>query len=135
MLQMPIGDLLERVRWLGKSGQRVDVLWQESKSIGFLARGREYRSEPHVNPSDPAGIAHSPRFAADAFALILERRRRPGEVDRFQRCCPGCDALLHEEGRVIDHCRADPVSKAYQRLFADEQARTCKRCGAVMPRP
>jgi 3-hydroxyanthranilate 3,4-dioxygenase len=169
MLQMPIVDLLERARRLGESGRRVDVLWQDSESIGFLARGREYRSEFHVNPSDevmvmvrgemrlhhrapageeavaivpqgstiftPAGIPHSPRFPADAFALILERRRRPGEVDRFQWYCPECDALLHEEHCVVDDYRADPVSKAYQRFFDDEQARTCKRCGAVMPRP
>jgi 3-hydroxyanthranilate 3,4-dioxygenase len=169
MLQMPIVDLRERARRLGESGRRVEVLWQDSESIGFLARGREYRSEFHVNPSDevmymvvgemrlhhrtpegeeavavipqgstiftPAGIPHSPRFPPDAFALILERRRRPGEVDRFQWYCPGCDALLHEERCVVDDYRADPVSKAYQRFFDDEQARTCRRCGTVTPRP
>jgi 3-hydroxyanthranilate 3,4-dioxygenase len=169
MLQMPIVDLLDRARRLGASGERVSVLWQDSESIGFLARGREYRSEFHINPSDevmlmvkgemrlhhrtpegkeavaviaegstiftPTGIPHSPRFPPDAFALILERRRRPGEVDRFQWYCPGCDALLHEERSVVDDYRADPVSQAYRRFFDDEAARTCKRCGTIMPRP
>ncbi|MEJ0067823.1 MAG: hypothetical protein WDO24_02745 [Pseudomonadota bacterium] len=115
MIQMPIVDLRAHARQLGESGQRVSVLWQDSQSIGFLARGREYRSEFHINPSDevmlmvkgemrlhyrtpegkediavipegstiftPTGVPHSPRFPPDAFALIMERKRRPGEID------------------------------------------------------
>ena len=95
-----------------------------------MARGREYRSEFHINPSDevmypikgdlrlhyrtedgkeeiadvpegsviytPAGTPHSPRFAPDAYLLVVERKRREGEIDRFQWFCPKCDALLHE---------------------------------------
>jgi 3-hydroxyanthranilate 3,4-dioxygenase len=169
MQKMPIVDLRAHARELGASGRRVSVLWQDSESIGFLARGREYRSEFHVNPSDevmlmvvgemrlhyrtpegreevavvpegstiftPAGIPHSPRFPPDAYALITERRRRPGEVDRFRWFCPSCDALLHEESCVVDDYRKDPVSKAYQRFFDSEAFRTCKSCGEVMARP
>ncbi|KRR22698.1 3-hydroxyanthranilate 3,4-dioxygenase [Bradyrhizobium retamae] len=32
--------------------KRVEVLWQEPESLAFVARGREYRSEFHVNDSD-----------------------------------------------------------------------------------
>jgi len=52
MLQMPIVDLLARARELAESGRRVSVLWQHDDTLVFLARGREYRSEFHVNPSD-----------------------------------------------------------------------------------
>ncbi len=131
MFQMPIVDLREAARLLGESGRRVNVLWQDSESIGFLARGREYRSEFHINPSDevmlmvkgerrlhyrtpdgkeavavipegatiftPTGIAHSPRFPPDAFALIMERKRRSGEIDHFLWFCPSCDTQLHDE--------------------------------------
>ena len=31
--------------------------------------------------------------------------------------------------------RADPVSKAYQKFFDSEEARTCKKCKNVMPKP
>jgi len=44
-----------------------------------------------------AGTPHSPRFPPDAFALIVERKRRAGEVHRFQWFCSKCDNLLHEE--------------------------------------
>src|SRR5262249_9730134 len=109
MLTMPIVDLLEQARWLAETGRYGKVLWQHPHSLIFIARGREYRSEFHINPSDetmymlkgemrlhyrtpegkeaiatlpegsviypPAGTPHSPRFPANAFALISERRR------------------------------------------------------------
>ena len=52
MYQMPIVSLIDRVRHLDASGERVSVLWQEPESLVFVARGREYRSEFHINPGD-----------------------------------------------------------------------------------
>jgi 3-hydroxyanthranilate 3,4-dioxygenase len=169
MLSMPIVDLLAEGRKLSGTGRRVSVLWQHDDTLVFLARGREYRSEFHINPSDetmqmikgemrlhyrtpsgqeeivlipesaiiytPAGTPHSPRFAPDAFALISERKRRPGEIDKFHWYCPKCDTLLHEESFVVEDYTLDPVSKAYRRFFDSEEFRTCKNCGTVMPVP
>ena len=169
MLPMPIVDLRERARELGESGKRVSVLWQDSDSIGFMARGREYRSEFHIDPSDevmlmvkgemrlhyrtpagkeeiavipegstiftPAGVPHSPRFPPDAFVLVLERKRKPGDIDRLQWFCPKCDALLHEERFAVDDYGKDFVSQAYQNFFDNEAHRTCKSCGTVTPKP
>ena len=169
MMKMPIVDLLARGRELAARGERVSVLWQEPELLAFVARGREYRSEFHINPSDevmlavkgemrlhfrtpegkeevvvvpegstiytPAGTPHSPRFAPDSYLLVIERRRRAGEVDRFQWFCPRCDAQLHEEAAEVLDYRSDPVSKAYARFFDSEDFRTCRACGHVMPRP
>ncbi len=122
MSKMPIISLPDTAKALGESGGRVNVLWQQPDSLVFMARGREYRSEFHINPSDevmypvkgdlklhyrtedgkeeiadvpegsviytPAGTPHSPRFAPDAYLLVVERKRREGEVDRFQWFCP-----------------------------------------------
>ncbi len=52
MRPMPIAHLPEIARGLAQSGQRVSVLWQEPESLAFVARGREYRSEFHINPAD-----------------------------------------------------------------------------------
>ena len=52
MFSMPIVDLLEEGRKLADTGRRVSVLWQHLDTLVFLARGREYRSEFHINPSD-----------------------------------------------------------------------------------
>ncbi len=169
MFKMPIVDLRKEAEALGLSGKRVKVIWQDSESIGFIARGREYRSEFHINPSDevmqmitgemrlhyrtpenkeevavlpegssiftPGGIPHSPRFPPDAFALILERRRRPGEVDRFLWFCPKCDHKLHDAKFVVEDYRTDPVSKVYKEFFDSEALRTCGECKNVMPAP
>lgn len=169
MFSMPIFDLTAEGRKLRESGRHVSVLWQYADTLVFLARGRDYRSEFHINPSDetmqmikgemrlhyrtpegkeevavipegsiiytPAGTPHSPRFAPDSFALISERKRRGGEIDRFQWHCAKCDALLHEQTFVVEDYALDPVSKAYRTFFENEQNRTCKNCGQVMPAP
>ena len=169
MRPMPVIDLPSVTRELAEGGKRVKVLWQEPDSLAFVARGREYRSEFHINASDeftymikgtmnlhyrdengkegilvipegstnfmPGNVPHSPRFPPDAFALIVERGRREGEVDRFQWFCPKCDSLLHEESAVVDDYQKDFVSRAYANFFDNEQHRTCKKCGNVMPKP
>jgi 3-hydroxyanthranilate 3,4-dioxygenase len=83
----------------------------------------------------PALTPHSPRFPPDAFALIVDRRRRAGEEDRFQWFCPNCRGFLHEERFIVSDYRADSVSKAYGNFFEDVSARTFKDCGNVMPKP
>src|SRR4051794_18674535 len=52
MLPMPIADLAAISKHLADTGQRVHVLWQHPETLAFVARGREYRSEFHINPSD-----------------------------------------------------------------------------------
>jgi 3-hydroxyanthranilate 3,4-dioxygenase len=166
---MPIADLEAIAADLAASGKRVHVMWQFPESLAFVARGREYRSEFHVNPSDElmymirgemnlhyrtpegkeeisvlkegctiytaAGIPHSPRFPPDAFLLVVERMRRPGEVDAFQWFCPSCDHLLYEGRFTVADYRTDPVSGAYRTFFESLEHRTCKHCGTVMPQP
>ena len=169
MLPMPIANLAEICKDLGETGKRVNVLWQQPESLAFVARGREYRSEFHINPSDEmmymvkgrmnlhyrtpqgkeeiavlpegsaiytaSGVPHSPRFPPDAYLLVIERKRRPGEVDRFQWFCDHCDNLLHEEKFIVADYATDPVSQAYAQFFDSVEARTCKKCGTVKPRP
>ena len=60
-------------------------------------------------------------------------KRREGEIDRFQWYCRKCDTLLHEEIFIVRDYAEDPVSKAYRRFFDNEEFRTCRQCGDVMP--
>ena len=46
MTKMPIISLPDTAKALGESGGRVNVLWQQPDSLVFMARGREYRSDP-----------------------------------------------------------------------------------------
>ena len=83
----------------------------------------------------PAGTPHSPRFPRDAYVLVLERKRRTGEQDRFLWYCPSCDAQLHEAVRQVGDWRDDPVSEVYAEFYGAESHRTCGKCGHVTPRP
>ncbi|WP_326567088.1 3-hydroxybutyryl-CoA dehydratase [Amycolatopsis rhabdoformis] len=166
-LVLPVIDLEEVTRRIEGSEKRVEVLWQRGETLTFVARGREYRSEFHVNPSDemsyvirgemklhyltpegeekiatipqgsmnytPAGVPHSPRFPPEAYIVVMERQRRPEEMDRFQWFCPGCGELLHEISFHVGDYSQDPVGQAYRRFWDDVDARTCAECGAVMP--
>ncbi len=82
-----------------------------------LKARKKSRSSLKARSLTPAGTPHSPRFPEEAFALISERKRRAGEIDRFQWYCLKCDTLLHEESFVVEDYALDPVSKAYKRLF------------------
>ena len=52
LYEAPVARLEEIAKDLAESGKRVRVLWQEPDALSFVARGREYRSEFHINPSD-----------------------------------------------------------------------------------
>jgi 3-hydroxyanthranilate 3,4-dioxygenase len=166
---MSARDLGEVMKTIATGPRPINVLWQTDDSIAFVARGREGRSEFHVDPSDevmymlkgdmalhyrtpegeekvatiregeilhcPAGTPHSPRFAPDSFVLVLERKRRTGEDDRFLWYCAGCGAQLHEAVRHVRDWRDDPVSGVYADFYARESHRTCGKCGHVTPRP
>src|SRR5262249_36096829 len=168
-LQLPNIDLESVMPFLTASGNSQRQLTLRASSMAFIARGREYRSEFHVNPSyeiqyslrgdlnlhyrtedgaekvafvpegsclfQPPLVPHSPRFAPDAFQLVIERPRAPGDIDRFYWFCSSCDNFLHEETYVVDDYRADPVTRAYRNFYDSEEFRTCKNCGTIMPAP
>jgi 3-hydroxyanthranilate 3,4-dioxygenase len=169
MPDMPNIDLEGIMKHLTETGRRTHQLWLTPDSMAFIARGREYRSEFHINPSyeiqysikgdlnlhyrtpegiekvsfvpegsclfQPPLVPHSPRFAPDAFQLVVERARVKGDVDRFHWYCQACDHFLHEETYVVDDYKADPVTRADENFYGSTEARTCKRCGTVMPAP
>jgi 3-hydroxyanthranilate 3,4-dioxygenase len=151
------------------SGRPNTVLWQHEDSIAFVARGREFRSEFHSDPSDevmymikgdmnlhyrtpdgqekvvvitegeivhcPAGTPHSPRFSPDSFVLVLERKRRGHEDDRFTWFCEKCGAELHQSVKHVADYREDPVSRAYEEFYGSQQNRTCAKCNHVTADP
>jgi 3-hydroxyanthranilate 3,4-dioxygenase len=161
-----LGEIMETIR---RSPSPVRILWQAPDTIAFVARGREHRSEFHIDPSDevmfmlkgemrlhyrtpvgeekvaviregeviycPAGTPHSPHFPPDAFALILERKRRPEERDRFLWFCERCGAQLYESVKHVWDYDEDPVSRVYEEFYSAEAHRTCSHCGHVTPRP
>ena len=81
----------------------------------------------------PAHVPHSPQRKANTVGLVVERRRRPGELDGFQWFCESCNNLLYEEFFPLTSIETQ-FPPIFERFFANRDLRTCKRCGAVMER-
>jgi 3-hydroxyanthranilate 3,4-dioxygenase len=82
----------------------------------------------------PPRVPHSPRRPANTVGLVIERERRPGELDGFQWYCERCDNLLHEEFFALTDIETQ-LKPAFDRFYASSAKRTCSRCGAVMEPP
>ena len=82
----------------------------------------------------PAHMPHSPRRPAGTVGLVLERYRRPGELDGFQWYCENCGHQLYEEFAEITDIVAQ-LPPIMDRFWQSEAKRTCAVCGTVMAPP
>jgi len=82
----------------------------------------------------PKGVYHSPRRPAGTLGLVLERPRKPDELDAIAWFCPKCAHKLHEVSFWCDDIE-QVLGKAVQAFNADLALRTCKKCGTVLPDP
>jgi 3-hydroxyanthranilate 3,4-dioxygenase len=80
----------------------------------------------------PGGVPHAPRRPAGTWGFIVERVRRPGELDGFAWYCESCDHKMHEV-----QFQLEDITKQFagylEGFNADSDARTCENCGAVLP--
>ncbi|OGQ83267.1 MAG: hypothetical protein A3F90_10965 [Deltaproteobacteria bacterium RIFCSPLOWO2_12_FULL_60_19] len=83
----------------------------------------------------PGGVPHSPRVTEDAWFVVFERKRRPGEEDRFLWFCETCGEKVYDVAAYVGDYSLDPVSKVHERFYGDESLRTCKKCGTVVACP
>ena len=81
----------------------------------------------------PPNMPHSPQRPANTVGLVIERARRPEELDGFQWYCEGCGQLLYEEFFPLTDIEKQ-FPPVFERFFASEARRTCAGCGAVMQR-
>lgn len=79
----------------------------------------------------PANVPHSPRRGEGSWTLVVERKRHPGEQDKFVWFCEGCGNKLHETTVRFDD-PTDAVKLATDRIRSDEKLRTCTQCGQVL---
>jgi 3-hydroxyanthranilate 3,4-dioxygenase len=65
---------------------------------------------------------------------VIERKRRPDELDRLAWFCERCQAKLHEVSFSCANIETE-LKTIIQTFNASEALRTCKACGAVLPVP
>ncbi|MDJ1469766.1 3-hydroxyanthranilate 3,4-dioxygenase [Cytophagaceae bacterium DM2B3-1] len=82
----------------------------------------------------PPHVPHSPRRTAGSIGLVVERYRKPEELDGFLWFCENCGHKLYEEYTpVSDIVGQLPV--IMDRFWASSELRTCKQCGTFMEKP
>jgi 3-hydroxyanthranilate 3,4-dioxygenase len=80
----------------------------------------------------PARVPHAPQRPAGTVGLILEKIRKPGEIDAHEWYCERCNAKLFRKEAFIEVLERDmpPVFDAY---YANPDHQRCKSCGHVNP--
>ena len=82
----------------------------------------------------PPGIPHSPQRPANTVGLVIERRRAESEHDHLRWFCEKCGEVLYDSDfHLVD--LGKQLKPIIEQFYGDEQLRTCKKCGTVMPVP
>jgi 3-hydroxyanthranilate 3,4-dioxygenase len=82
----------------------------------------------------PARVPHSPQRFANSVGLVVERRRRAGELDGLQWYCERCQRLLYQEFFELTDIEKQ-FPPVFDRFFGSLSLRTCKHCHAIMEPP
>jgi 3-hydroxyanthranilate 3,4-dioxygenase len=82
----------------------------------------------------PPEVPHSPQRSANSVGLVIERRRRAGELDALQWYCESCAALLYQERFALSDIETQ-FPPIMARFFGSLSLRTCRHCHAIMQPP
>jgi len=82
----------------------------------------------------PPKVPHSPQRFKNSIGLVVERKRRKGELDGFQWYCDNCYTLLYEKYFTLKDIVKD-LPLVFDRFWANKNARTCKSCNSYLEKP
>ena len=108
------GDILVKIQ---EDGKCVDVPIKEGEI--FLL---------------PPRIPHNPIRGENTVGLVIERKRRDGELDGLMWFCENCNEKLYEEYFELTDITTQ-FQGVFKRFYGDENLRTCKNCKSVMQPP
>jgi 3-hydroxyanthranilate 3,4-dioxygenase len=110
------GDMILRV---------MDLEAKQPRDIP-IREGEVFLLPPHTR--------HSPQRPAGSIGLVIERKRREGEIDAFEWYCTACHARVHRREVQLRSLVADlpPVFEEYYRRVANG---SCPNCGHPNPQP
>jgi 3-hydroxyanthranilate 3,4-dioxygenase len=152
LLKPPVGNQLvfEDAEFIimvvGGPNARKDYHWEEGEEFFYQLEGDiNLRLMIDGKATDvpikegeifllPAKVPHSPQRPANTVGLVVERKRREGELDGFQWYCENCGNLLYEEYFPLENI-VTQLPPIMDRFFSSEEHRTCDNCGTVMEPP
>jgi 3-hydroxyanthranilate 3,4-dioxygenase len=83
----------------------------------------------------PANTPHSPVRFADTVGVVMEQPRKDGAEDTLMWFCqtPECHSVVWQK-RFICTDLGTQIKEVVEEFGADEEKRTCKKCGMRMVR-
>jgi 3-hydroxyanthranilate 3,4-dioxygenase len=82
----------------------------------------------------PADVPHSPQRPAGSVGIVVERRRKPSELDGFSWYCDNCGNRLFLQHVPVGNIETE-LPLIFSRFYSSVEHRTCKTCGTVMAEP
>lgn len=147
LLKPPVGN---KVVWkdrefivmvVGGPNARTDFHVNQSEEFFYQLEGnmvlkvmtREGFQDIPITAGDiyllPPNTPHSPQREAGSVGLVIERRRREGEIDGLQWYCEKCQNKLYEEFFKLTNIETQ-FPEVFERYYNSEHV-NCKKCGHV----
>ena len=82
----------------------------------------------------PPRVPHSPQRGPNTIGLVIERKRKPEELDACMWFCEKCNNQLHKAEFALDDIVAQ-LKKLLQGFYSDDELCTCSKCGTKMEEP
>tara|TARA_B100001971_G_C18136172_1_gene507719 strand:+ start:603 stop:1103 length:501 start_codon:yes stop_codon:yes gene_type:complete len=82
----------------------------------------------------PPKVPHSPQRFENTVGLVVERKRREGELDGFQWYCDECSSLLYEKYFVLTDI-VKQLPPIFDGFWQEDKVRICKQCNAYLEKP
>jgi 3-hydroxyanthranilate 3,4-dioxygenase len=131
---------------VGGPNSRKDYHWDEGEELFYQLEGDltvyiqegGMAVEVPVREGEmfllPPRVPHNPVRGADTIGLVIERKRREGELDGLLWFCENCNTKLYEEYFELTDITTQ-FQGVFEKFYGDANLRTCKNCGNVMDPP
>jgi 3-hydroxyanthranilate 3,4-dioxygenase len=131
---------------VGGPNSRKDYHWDEGEELFYQLEGdikvliqEDGRAvEVPIREGEmfllPPRIPHNPIRGANTVGLVIERKRREGELDGLIWFCEKCNTKLYEEFFELEDITTQ-FQTVFARFYGNEGLRTCTNCLTVMEPP
>ncbi|HNU07747.1 MAG TPA: 3-hydroxyanthranilate 3,4-dioxygenase [Pyrinomonadaceae bacterium] len=152
LLKPPVGNKLVYedaefiVMVVGGPNSRKDYHWEEGEEFFYQIEGditvkvQEDGKAVDVPIREgeifllPPRVPHNPIRGSNTVGLVIERKRREGELDGLLWFCENCNERLFAEYFQLTDI-VNQFQGVFRKFYGNKELRTCKSCGAVMEPP
>lgn len=79
----------------------------------------------------PGNVPHSSHRVADTYGMVIEYKRKEGELEDLVWLCEKCDHELHRVTLQVTNI-GQQIAEGIAHFNATEELRTCEKCNHVM---